>query len=187
MSLPISKIMNLDLDENKETKSRATLNEFPERYSKLKGLQEMKGKNHSYDLGQFDRFNIAMKQTKNKKGMSDLYLDIKNKVKKPYGFEQTDGWIDPAQRRRQTDPNHAPPYDYVFGSNFQKFDNDNDERISHNNVDLIRKAHESYYNFIYRYDAKPLNPMKNPMLNSMQNPMTMPYLMPNMGIVPKKN
>ena len=128
-----------------------------------------------------------MKQSRNNKGMQDLYYDFKSKIKKPYAFEQTDGWIDPAQRRRATDPNHAPPYDYNFGSNFQKFDNDSDEKISHNNVDLIRKAHESYYNSIYRYDAKPLNPMLNPMLNNMQNPHVMPYLMPNMGIVPKKN
>lgn len=160
MSLPISKLMNLNLpldgSQNKEIKTKSQKNEFPDRYDKLDFFKKPTNKNSIYELNEMDQFNMAMADNKYKnKSIQGLHLDIKSKVNPAYSFEGTDGWLDPGQRRRNTDPNSAPPYDYNFGSSYQKFSNDKDETVSHNNVALIQKAHESYYNWLNRYDVKP--------------------------------
>ena len=189
MSLPISKLMNLstpseaDVAMEKDSKKKLD-NEMPKRYNDLKGLKKIVNKNHSYQVDDFDQFNVAMKQDKRDKGMQDLHMTYPARNKKQYAFADTEGWIDPAQRRRLTDPNNAPPFDFVNGSNFQKFTNDADETIAHNNVDLIKRAHQSYSNYISRYDTKPI-----PVAVTNQNPYTMPsQRMPNMDIpmVPPK-
>ena len=166
MSLPISKLMNLstpsqeDVAMNKDDKKKLD-NNAPMRQPNVKGIKKMSNRNHGYTPSDFDQFSIAMKQDMRDKGMQDLHMTYVGAIpqNKQYNFANTEGWIDPAQRRRLTDPNHAPPYDYVNGSNFQRFTNDSDETTSHNNVDLIRKAHQSYQNYINRYTEKPGSPM----------------------------
>ena len=158
MSLPISKLIDLGLgpeeNKNKKIKTRGQLNELPDRYKEVKHLKQISSNNHSFNPEEFDKFNVAMKQGKDNRGMQDLHMNVYSKIKNHYDFADTEGWIDPAQRRRLTDPNSAPPFDYTFGSNHQRFTIDKDELIAHNNVDLIRKAHESYYNHVNRYNAK---------------------------------
>lgn len=194
MSLPISKIMNLGQTDgsNEETTKKGKKfnkldNEAPKRQNNVKGIKKVVNRNHGYSPADFDQFSIAMKQDMRHKGMQDLHMTYPSAISqnKQYSFPDTEGWIDPAQRRRLTDPDKAPPFDYVNGSNFQRFTNDADEKTSHNNVDLIRKAHLSYQNYINRYTMAPGAPM-NPNVGNFQNPYTLPsQIMPNMGTVIK--
>ena len=162
MSLPISKLMDLGFEKKTKpmenlSKSRGLQAEYPERFKELKGIQKSTNINRNFIPDDFDQYGVAMRDTKDHRGQVGLSLQVNSKVKLPYKFYQTDGWIDPAQRRRAVDPNSAPPYEYAGagGSAYQEFENDEDEMVSHNNVDLVRKAHESYYNQINRYNIKP--------------------------------
>lgn len=161
MSFPISKLMSLvsknEMNDEKlsdKLDSKAMKNEFPDRYKKLRGLMNTSN-NDSYSPSDYDQFNVAMKFNSANKGMQDLHLVVKNNIKKPYGFEETESWIDPAQRRRATDPNHAPVFDFNAGSDFQQFTLDENEMKSHNNVSLVQQAHQSYYNYVNRYNFAP--------------------------------
>lgn len=184
MSLPISKLMNLstpsaeELKMSKDDKKKLD-NNAPMRQTNVKGIKQMSNKNHKYAPNDFDQFNVAMKQDMRDKGMQDLHMAYASAIpqNKQYSFANTEGWIDPAQRRRLTDPNHAPPYDYINGSAFQRFTNDADETTSHNNVDLIRKAHQSYQNYVNRYSMAPGSP-NNPGMVNFQNP----YMLPSQGM-----
>lgn len=154
MSFSISKLMNL-VDQNKP---REMLNEgnpdLPNRYKNLKGMKAPNNKNHDFNPYEFDHFNEVMKQSGAKRyDMSSLHLDLKQRKGTEPIFQETEGWIDPAQRRRAYDPNHAPPFDFVNGAAFQKFGIDKDETTSHDNVSLIQEAHKNYNNYINRYNV----------------------------------
>ena len=156
MDLGIKSERELNDGKNPHLKKNKLDHEFPDRYKGVSGLAKLSHKNHSNEISDLDQFSVAMKQDQRNKGMIGLHMTNASLIKgKGYGFPDTEGWIDPAQRRRAVDPNHAPVYDYNFGSDFQKYDNDADERVGHNNVDLIRQAHQSYQNHINRYNYKP--------------------------------
>ncbi len=157
MSLSISKLMDLVGDKNKGSDLNIENPDIPNRYKKLTGVKGMiapNNKNHNYSPYEFDLFNEVMKQSAAKRyDMSGLHLDLKQKKGTEPIFQETEGWIDPAQRRRAYDPNHAPPFDYVNGAAFQKFGIDKDEQVAHDNVSLIQMAHKNYNNYLNRYNV----------------------------------
>ncbi len=157
MSLSISKLMDLVGDNNKEKDLIGDRNpDIPFRYNKIKGVKGMKikGNNHNYNPSELDQFNEVMKQSAAKRyDMSGLHLDLKQKKGTQPIFQEMEGWIDPATRRRAYDPNHAPPFDYAIGGAFQKFGTDKDETTSHDNVSLIQMAHANYNKWLNRYNV----------------------------------
>lgn len=154
MPFSISKLMEAIGDN----KPREVLNEgnpeIPNRYNKLKGMQVPNNTNHNFSPYDFDHYNEIMKQSGAKRyDMSGLHLDLKQKKGTEPIFQETEGWIDPAQRRRAYDPNHAPPFDFVNGAAFQKFGTEPSENVAHDNVSLIQTAHKNYNNYINRYNV----------------------------------
>lgn len=153
MSLSISKL--LDLAGGKEKDPLDNRNpDLPVRYDKVKGIKKSSNKTQTYEPYDYDQYNTIMKPSREDQyNVTNLYLNIKSKpgVKQP--FTTSEGWFEPAQRRREYDPNAAPPFDFVFGSEDQEFGTTKSELGSKNNAGLVKQAHVNYMNYLNRYNV----------------------------------
>lgn len=153
MSLSINKLLNL-AGINEKEKMIDKNPDFPDRYNKVRGLKKPSDKNHNYDAYEFDQFNLIMRPSRDDlENVTNLHLNIKNKLGTQQPYDTSEGWFDPAQKRRTHDPNKAPPFDFTFGSEDQKFGTDKDEMVSHNNEGLVKMAHTNYMNYMNRYNV----------------------------------
>ena len=163
MSLSISKL--LDLNGNGERdKYIGSDPSFPNRNPNNKMVRPMNEKNQGYDPYEYDQFNQIMKQSRQAEyNLSSLKMDIKSKAPNPFDLDSRvprpfktgglEGSLDPAQSRRRIDPNHAPPYDFNFGAESQKFGLPQSTHNSSNNESLIRMAHSNYLKSLNKYNV----------------------------------
>jgi hypothetical protein len=153
MSLSINRLLDLagKQDERKEMLGKNP--DIPERYNSIKGMQMSSDKNMGNDPSTYDKFGEVMRQDRQHRyNATNLYLDIHKKNGVALPIYTLEGYLDPGNRRRMSDPMHAPPPDMSVGTERQIFETGPNEDVAHDNVSLVQLAHQNYNKFINRYN-----------------------------------